>query len=266
MFSFAQNDENMDTEMNSTENSNWYNASFKIYADSVAYYSHIMKAPQTPAEKRKTLNNYQQQLSIFRIHLRSFVQQHSTDDFGAKALIITCFRDIDVNMDTLRSIAEMLTGQGIQNKYADYIFQEIKGRENKEVGKMFIPFSMPDIDGNTIASNYFKGKNVLILFWASWCIPCRAEIPDLLSVYHQFKNNNFEVLAVCVDTNKERWLQAIQHDKTDWQNLFDGKAWNADVVRNYAVHNIPQNLLINPEGKIIARNISAQGLKKVLVK
>ncbi|WP_197492244.1 TlpA family protein disulfide reductase [Arachidicoccus ginsenosidimutans] len=256
----------MESELSNQENTDWYNSNFKTYEDSVQYYSYMMKAPQTPSERRNTLSSYQQQLSVFRTHLKSFVQQHATDVLGAKALIITCFRNIDVNLDTLQHFAETLSGQGLHNKYADYFFQEIKGRRNDEVGKMFIPFSMTDINGNIVSSENFKGKNVLVLFWASWCIPCRAEIPGLLSVYHQFKNNNFEVLAVSVDTDKNRWLQAVQHDKTDWHNLFNGKAWNADVVRNYAIHSIPKNVLINPEGKIIAKNISAAGLEKVLSK
>ena len=263
VYSFAQN---MDAELNSQENKDWYNAAFRPYEDSVEYYADKMKAPQTPLERKATLDNYNHQLSAFRAALKDFVQQHASEDIAAKALIITCFRNVDVNSDSLLAIAGSLKDDGEHNRYADYFFQEMQARKNDATGKMFIPFSMTDEAGNIISSENFKGKYVLVLFWASWCIPCRAEIPQLSAAYHQLKNKNFDVLAVSMDTNKDNWLQAVRHDKTDWHNLFDGKAWNDDVARNYAVHVIPKNLLVDTSGKIIARNISALGLIKLLDK
>lgn len=261
-FSFAQN---MDAELNSQENKDWYNAAFHSYEDSVEYYAAKMKTPQTPLERKETLNNYDDRLSVFRAVLKNFVQQHAMEDIAAKALIITCFRNVDVNSDSLLAISGSLKGDGKSNRYAAYFFQEMQARKNDAVGKMFLPFSMTDESGNVVASENFKGKYILVLFWASWCIPCRAEIPELLAAYHQLKDKNFDVLAVSMDTNKSNWLQAIHHDKTDWHNLFDGKAWNDDVARNYAVHVIPKNLLIDTSGKIIARNISAAGLLKLFL-
>lgn len=263
VFSSAQN---MDAELNSQKNADWYNAAFKPYEDSVEYYADKMKTPQTPLERKETLDNYNTQLLVFRAALKDFVQQHCTEDIAAKALIITCFRNVDVNSDSLLSIAGSLKDSGKHNRYADYFFQEMQARKNDMVGKMFIPFSMTDESGGIIYSENLRGKYVLVLFWASWCIPCRAEIPGLLAAYHRLKDKNFDVLAVSMDTNKASWLQATAHDKTDWHNLFDGRAWNTDVARNYAVHVIPKNLLISPDGKIIAKNISATGLIKLLDK
>lgn len=264
VFSFAQSNENMESEMNDAENSSWYDAVFKPYEDSIAFYADAVKQPQLPAQEQINLQRYRENVAAFQSHLKSFVAQHSTDDLAAKALLMTCFRNMDLDMDSLQAIAETLTGQGLHNKYADDFFEEIKGRENNQIGKTFVPFSMTDDKNRLISSDSFKGKYLLVLFWASWCMPCRIEVPSMLAVYHQFKNNRFEVLAVSVDTDKKSWLHAIRMDKTDWHNLFDEKAWNADVVRNYAIHFIPQNLLINPDGKIIAKNISAEGLRKIL--
>jgi thiol-disulfide isomerase/thioredoxin len=250
--------------MNTVENSSWYDSIFKPYEDSIAFYANAVKQPQLPAELKINLQHYHEKVAVFRRQLKEFVAQHATNDSAAKALLITCFRETDLDLDSLLEIAQTLTGQGLHNLYADYFFQEIKGRKNNQVGKMFIPFSMTDAQNELISSDNFKGNYVLALFWASWCLPCRIEAPDLLAVYHQFKNKHFEVLAISVDTDKKDWLHAIHADKTDWYNLFDGKAWNSDVARNYAIHSIPQNLLLNPAGKIIAKNISAEGLLKIL--
>lgn len=253
-------------EIYSSENSAWYNASFKQLEDSVMFYQNAAKLPQIPLERKLSIDKYQARLQVFRDSMRHFVALHKLDDKGAKALLIDCFRQTDVTLDTLASMAAMLTGEGLQNTYAAYLFKEIEGRQNNEVGKVFIPFSMPDASGKVVSSHDYAGKYKLVLFWASWCVPCRAEIPGLLRTYHQLKNNGLEVLAVSVDEKKANWLKAIAHDKTDWVNLFDGNAWNTIVARNYAIHLIPQNLLIDPSGKIIAKNISASGLIKLLGK
>ncbi len=251
-------------ELNENQNTNWYNAIFKSSEDSVLFYQEAMKLPQVPEARRENLENYQKKLQLYRDGLHSFVNLHRQDDSAAQVLLISCFRNIEINLDTLSSMAKTLDGKGLNNKYADYLLQEIAGRENDEVGKMLVPFSMPNVHGDMISSNNFKGHYVLVLFWASWCIPCRAEIPKMLSVYHQFKNSGFQVLAISVDSRKQNWLQAISQDKSDWHNLFDGSAWNTKVVRNYAIHVIPQSILVNPEGEIVAKNISPQGLQKLL--
>lgn len=263
---FAQSGDNIEVELSEPTNIAWFNSLFQKDEDSIGYYAAELRVPQLPEEREKTRLAYQAKLSAFRAHLRNFVQRNADSENAAKALIMADFRNLEIDMDTLYSMAKWMTGPGLDNKYAIYLFQEIEGKKNDKTGNHFISFSMPDEKGKLISSADFMGKNVLVLFWASWCAPCRAEIPDLLSVYHQFRNKNFEVLAVSLDDRKDRWLRAIHQDHTDWHNLFDGKNWNTEVARNYAIHFIPQNLLIDKTGKIIAKDISATGLQKLLTR
>jgi peroxiredoxin len=122
-------------------------------------------------------------------------------------------------------------------------------------GALAPDFSLPDANGKLISLSSFKGKYVLIDFWASWCRPCREENPNVVAAFNQFKDKNFTVLGVSLDKNKESWLNAIQKDNLTWTQVSDLKEWESSVVPQYKIEGIPFNVLVNPEGKIIASDL-----------
>jgi len=128
-------------------------------------------------------------------------------------------------------------------------------------------FSQPDTAGKNVQLKDFRNHYVLVDFWASWCGPCRAEIPFLKKAYEKYKGKNFRIVSISLDTSKERWLEAIQEDGINiWPQLGDmsGKA-NA-VAMTYKISEIPQNVLIDPDGKVIAKNLYKLELEKILEK
>lgn len=131
------------------------------------------------------------------------------------------------------------------------------------VGKEAPDFSMPDVNGKEVKLSSFRGKYVLVDFWASWCGPCRNENPNLVNAYNQFKNKNFTVLGVSLDRpgQKDKWLQAIKDDKLAWTNISDLQFWNSPVVALYGFDGIPFNVLVDPQGKIIAEGLRGSGLE-----
>lgn len=132
------------------------------------------------------------------------------------------------------------------------------------VGNPAIEFSQNDAAGKPVNLGSFKGKYVLVDFWASWCGPCRAENPNVVKAYHKYKEKGFTILGVSFDESKEKWLQAVQDDQLAWTQVSDLKGWGNAVGQLYGIRAIPQNLLLDPQGKIIAKNLRAEALEAKL--
>ena len=120
------------------------------------------------------------------------------------------------------------------------------------IGDKIKPFELPNTQGDTISLLNYKGKYILIDFWASWCIPCRKEIPTLLKSYSKFKKDSFEIFAISIDTKKEKWKKAILEDSSVWINTIDTKG---EIFELLDFKTVPSNLLIDTNGIIIAKNL-----------
>ncbi len=132
------------------------------------------------------------------------------------------------------------------------------------VGTDALDFTQNDVSDKPVTLSSFKGKYVLVDFWASWCRPCRAENPNVVKIYNRFKNKNFTVLGVSLDQQKEAWLKAIEKDNLTWTHVSDLQQWNNAVAQLYRVQSIPQNFLIDPKGKIVAKDLRGEDLEKKL--
>lgn len=142
---------------------------------------------------------------------------------------------------------------------------KIEVLKSLSIGALAPDFIEPDVFGNSVELSSFRGKYVLLDFWASWCLPCRRENPNLVNVYNKYGGKKFSIISVSIDVNKQDWLQAIKKDNMTWINVCDLEGSNKSLVqRVYVASGIPDNYLIDPKGKIIAKRLLGDELNKRL--
>jgi len=162
-----------------------------------------------------------------------------------------------------RALGELKTTYDSQQ--AQLAEMEKKRREvSSWVGQPAPELELPDANGTTIKLSSFKGKYVLVDFWASWCRPCRDENPNIVNAFNKFKSKNFTILGVSLDQKRPDWLKAIQDDKLDWTHVSDLKYWSSKAVEIYKFDGIPYNVLVDPSGKIVAEGLHGEELEKRL--
>ncbi|MBS1665557.1 MAG: TlpA family protein disulfide reductase, partial [Bacteroidetes bacterium] len=154
--------------------------------------------------------------------------------------------------------------QSYDQQLAQMAEQERQQKQNSWVGKQVPEFSLPDANGRNVSLASYKGKFLLVDFWASWCAPCRAENPNVVKVYNEFKDRNFAILGVSLDKDKAPWLEAIKADGLTWTQISDLKYWDTKAVEVFKFGGIPYNILIDPTGKVIAESLRGDELESKL--
>ena len=147
-----------------------------------------------------------------------------------------------------------------RSSYVESLKERIAILKSVEVGQPAIDFTMNDSTGKPVTLSSFKGKILLVDFWASWCRPCRAENPNVVKVYNEFNTKGFDVLGVSFDTDKNKWMKATRDDKLLWNHVSDLQGWGNAAGKLYGIMSIPANVLIDKDGKIIARNVLGEDL------
>lgn len=199
-------------------------------------------------ERRKRADKYiaEHPSSFYSIHLISSRASYGTD-----------YADVKKIYDLLDESAKQTEGGKALAKRLDIL-------KRSAIGSQMIDFEQNDSTGAPVRFASFKGKYVLVDFWASWCGPCRAENPNVLEAYNKYQDKNFTVVGISLDDKDANWKKAIRDDKMPWTQLSDLKGWKNEVSTYYGIQGIPSNLLVDPSGKIVARDLRGEGLHKKL--
>ncbi len=237
----------------------------KVFNPYFAHLNEVGKLSNSPegAGKMDSLSRvYKKLVDTVEMNIDQFIGAHRSSYVSpfVLAVLLQLSEDIMREEKRLNSLAPEVQG----SYYGKMMQTQIAAAKIGAVGTPALDFTESDTAGRPVSLSSFKGKYVLVDFWASWCGPCRMENPNVVSTFSKFRNKNFTVLGVSLDKAKDPWIKAIKDDHLTWTQVSDLQFWNNAVAVKYHVTQIPTNLLIDPSGKIVGKNLRGQDLTNKL--
>lgn len=246
---------------------NFIGKKYKKKIDSLqqVFQSELMKNPNDSVKINQLKNDidkaYQGILDNWASELAAKIKQYS-DKFAS--IIALQMLDPQKYLDAYEVLDKGLFAKYPNHPMVQVLHKMVARTSALSPGTICPEIALPDPNGKELRLSSFRGKIVLIDFWASWCKPCRADMPFVVSLYKKYKNKGFEIFGVSLDKDKQNWIDAIKQDGITWPQVSDLKFWNSEVVQTFNVEAIPYTILIDKDGKIIAKGLRGKELENKL--
>lgn len=226
-------------------------------------------------QKYSNLNNQKDTAGLAAVRKEFIEKEHnfheslkqsigSLNGHLAAWLLLTEYFDIEQNLEFYNNQISLFKKTIPGSWQLNLLIKKYENVKKLAIGSIAPDFSLPDPDGNLIQLSSFRGKYVFLDFWASWCQPCRTENPELIKVYDKFREDHFEIVGVSFDKRRDYWLKAIEQDGLEWKHVSDLKYFDSEMIQLYNIVHVPTTILLDPQGKIIAKNIHSLELESIL--
>lgn len=226
--------------------------------------SRIMRAAEMQQDIPTYLNGQKAWDSLrddYLAYLKSFTKDHMGEIVSVVPLTKL---SPETDMVIFDKAVQALGEQDLENEYYLSLKQRVDDARKLAIGSPAPEITLPNPDGEIVPLSSLRGKYVLIDFWASWCKPCRRENPNVVKMYHEYKDKGFDIYSVSLDREKTHWKMAIEQDGLTWNHVSDLKYFQSEAAALYNIQGIPQTFLIDPDGNIIAKNLRGDALKQKL--
>ncbi len=211
----------------------------------------------------KVLANQYEVLNNARLN---YLKKEINDNPSLASLLFIDKLPIDDNFELYEKVDKELYEKYPKNAFVIQLHQKVANMNKLRVGSIAPEINMPSPDNKMIALSSLRGKVVLIDFWASWCSPCRREMPMNVKLYNKYKSKGFEIYGVSLDKERSSWIRAIKDDGLTWTHVSDLRYWKSAAAKEYGVTGIPFTVLIDRDGKVIATGLRGDGLELKLQK
>lgn len=246
-------------------NGNFHNATTSGSKYAVDFNDYNIFLRSKNENKPLVANNYSEFKkldSLKAIWTKQWVLHHLTSPISSYEMYT--FLKNKITYKETEDILNKLSDNAKETIYWAYLKNYINAPKLIAPGKAAPNFSQRDTLYRMVSLKDFRGKYVLLDFWASWCAPCRAENPNLVKTFNRYKGKNFTILGISLDNNRSKWIEAINKDSLTWTHISDLKFWDNSIVKKYAIESVPSNILLDPKGKIVAINLRGGDLEKTL--
>lgn len=220
------------------------------------------RATQDKAAEDKVLERYEALQKKQKELTEKFIKDHSKSHVAA--YLVQEQTKYNSDYDEVKSAFELLSSSLSATKPFKSVEEKLAKLESVKIGAVAPDFEMADSTGTMVKLSSLRGKYLLMDFWASWCSPCRAENPNVVKLYNKYADKNFDIIGISLDQSKDAWLEAIKADQLTWNHVSDLAGWQNAASQLYQVSGIPHTVLLDPEGKIIAKNLRGKALEDKL--
>ncbi|MCB2221331.1 MAG: AhpC/TSA family protein [Bacteroidetes bacterium] len=243
---------------------NEYNEKMQLFNDMYSDLNRQYKEAKEAGDEEK-MSELDKEFESVDVQMKQFILDNAlSNNKSVVAAYAVSRNSYYFDENDLEPVVENFDPSIRESTYVKSLEDRVAVLKSVAIGQPAIDFTMDNMEGEPVTLSSLYGKYLLVDFWASWCGPCRRENPNVVAAYQEYKDKGFDILGVSFDRSKDKWMEAVKTDNLIWHHVSDLKYWGNKAGKLYGINSIPSNILLNPDGTIIAKNLRGEDLHNKL--